>query len=100
LYCGKIIGEYIEKLIDRGHPPDRALKMITFIMGAFVPVEITTNRAPFAPADPDDEIYVLCALDGDADFLVSDDKALLDLAPSYSRPRIGRSVTLASFIEI
>ena len=24
LYCGKIIGEYLEKLIDKGHPPERA----------------------------------------------------------------------------
>jgi uncharacterized protein len=100
LYCGKIIGEYLEKLIDRGHPPERALKMITFIMGAFVRVEITMTNAPIPPSDPDDEIFVLCALDGDADFLVSEDKALLDLASSYSRPRIGKGVTLASSIEI
>src|SRR6266540_4122609 len=56
LYCGKIVGEYLEKLIDRGHPPERAAKMMTFIMGAFTRVEITTTTAPFAPADPDDEI--------------------------------------------
>ena len=98
LYCGKMIGEYLEKLIDRGHPPERALKMITFIMGAFVAIEITSGHSPVPPADPDDEIFVLCALDGDADFLVSDDNALLDIASSYSRPRIGGSWTLAGVI--
>jgi predicted nucleic acid-binding protein len=96
LYCGKIIGEYIEKLIDRGHPRDRTLKMITYIMGAFTRVEITTTAAPICPTDPDDEIFVLCALDGDADYLISDDNALLTLESSYKRPRIGASVALAS----
>ena len=26
LYCGKIIGEYLEKLVDKDHPPARAVK--------------------------------------------------------------------------
>ena len=88
LYCGKIIGEYVEKLIDLGHPPERTLKMITYIMGSFTRVEITTTAAPVCPVDPDDEIFVLCALDGDADYLVSDDNALLTLEASYTRPRM------------
>lgn len=96
LYCGKIVGEYIEKLIDHGHPVDRILKMITYVMGAFTRVEITTKVAPFPPTDSDDEIFVLCALDGDADYLVSDDHTLLSLEPSYARPRIGPSLTLAA----
>src|SRR5581483_7725717 len=67
LLCGKVIGEYLEKLIDLKHPVSRTLKMITYIMGAFSLVEITSSSAPFPPSDPDDEIFLLCAIDGNAD---------------------------------
>lgn len=64
LYCGKIMGEYIEKLLDRKHPPARVQKMMTYLMGAFSQVHITTKSAPHPPSDGDDEIFVICALDG------------------------------------
>jgi predicted nucleic acid-binding protein len=83
LYCGKIIGEYLEKLVDRGHPPERASRLITLLMGAFARVEIVTAQAPHRPVDLDDEIFVLCAIDGDANYLISRDAALLDLHPHY-----------------
>ena len=95
LYCGKLVGEYLEKLLDLGHPCERALKLITYIIGAFSQVTITTASAPVAPSDPDDEIFLLCAIDGDADYLVSEDKHLTDIKSSYIRPVIGRSDELA-----
>jgi predicted nucleic acid-binding protein len=98
LYCGKIIGEYIEKLIDLGHPPERTVRLIAYIMGAFTQVEITTAVAPICPDDTDDEIFLLCALDGDADYLISDDNALLRLRASYTRPCIGGSSAIAAVI--
>jgi len=98
LYCGKIIGEYLEKLVDFRHPPERALKMITYLMGAFTPVPITSSAAPFPPTDPDDEIFLLCALDGRAHYLVSEDGALLALKADYPQPVIGRSTELAPLL--
>jgi len=95
LYCGKIVGEYLEKLVDSGHPRDRALKLITYVMGAFTQVSITTVSAPFAPSDPDDEVFLLCAIDGNADYLVSDDHSLTNLRSSYAKPVIGKSLELA-----
>ena len=96
LYCGKIIGEYLEKLVDLGHPRDRSLKLITYIMGAFSRVEVHTERAPFPPSDPDDEIFLLCALDGDADYLVAEDRHLTSLKGNYTKPVIGKSTELAA----
>jgi predicted nucleic acid-binding protein len=98
LYCSKVIGEYLEKLIDKNHPWERALKLITYIMGAFNSVVITTQAAPFPPSDPDDEIFILCALDGQADYLVSEDHSLVDLKSSYLRPIIGRSAEIVEFL--
>jgi len=98
LYSGKIVGEYLEKLVDLGHPRERAMKLMTYIMGAFSPVKITTKSAPVPPADPDDEVFLLCAIDGDADFLVSEDGHLTDIKASYTKPVIGRSTELADLL--
>jgi len=83
LYCTEIADEYLEKLLDRGSPQERAERLMTLLLGAFERVEIQTASAPHAPADPDDEIFVLCAIDGNADYLVSEDEALLELRPHY-----------------
>jgi len=89
LYCGKIVGEYLEKLVDLNHPRDRSLKLMTYIMGAFEKVKIDSTSAPHPPRDPDDEVFLLCAIDGRADCLVSEDRGLLELKPKYSQPVIG-----------
>jgi hypothetical protein len=60
LYSGKIVGEYLEKLVDLGHPRERTLKLVTYIMGAFSQVTITSVCVPVPPSDPDDEIFLLC----------------------------------------
>ena len=90
LYCEEIIDEYLEKLVERGSPTDRARRMIAYIRGAFEYVEIISIQAPVRPKDPDDEVFILCALDGEADYLVSEDSDLLDLRLEYQRPIIVR----------
>lgn len=94
LYSDKIVGEYLEKLVALNHPKDRALKMMIYIMGAFLEVKVSTKNAPVQPSDPDDEIFLLCAIDGNADFLVSEDRHLMDMKASYTRPVIGKSIDL------
>ena len=84
LYCGKVIGEYLAKLTDLKHPPARAALFITYLVGAFERVEITTVQAPFRPEDLDDEIFILCAIDGDADYLITEDNQLLALTANYA----------------
>ncbi|MCY4284443.1 MAG: PIN domain-containing protein [Thiotrichales bacterium] len=89
LYCDEIIDEYLEKLLERRHPPERARKLITYIIGSFTRVALVSEFAPVPPVDPDDEVFLICALDGDADWLVSEDTDLLDLKANYPRPKIG-----------
>jgi hypothetical protein len=88
LYCGKIAGEYIEKLIDIGHPPARVIKYLAYLMGAFERVEIVSATCNPPPEDEDDTIFLLCAIDGNADFLITEDNDLLRLVESYDPPRI------------
>lgn len=77
LYSDEIIDEYLEKLLDRGHPEERARRIISYVLGAFEAVEILLTHAPVPPSDPDGEMFLLCALDGEADYLVSEDTDLL-----------------------
>ena len=88
LYCDEILDEYARVLLRRRHPPERVRRLLAYIQGAFSPAEITSSAAPIPPGDPDDEIFLLCALDGDADFLVSEDGHLLELRQHYKRPLI------------
>lgn len=90
LYTGKIMGEYLEKLLDYGHPPERVMKLIALLTGAFEMVSIESTTCNPGPKDKDDEVFLLCALDGQADMLVSDDSDLLDLKGHYSVPAIMR----------
>ncbi|WP_353617725.1 PIN domain-containing protein [Synechococcus sp. CCAP 1479/9] len=95
IFCEKIVREYALILLERNHPEDRARRLITYLMGAFTKISITSASAPTPPADPDDEVFLLCAIDGNADYLVSEDRDLTDLKASYARPVIGRSEELA-----
>ena len=61
-----------------GTPRERTLKLMTYIMGSFSLVTITTVSAPVRPSDLDDEIFLLCAIDGNADYLVSEDRSLTE----------------------
>jgi predicted nucleic acid-binding protein len=61
-------------------------------------VSITTVSAPVSPSDPDDEIFLICAIDGNADYLVSDDHSLTNLKASYSKPVIGMSRDLVQVL--
>lgn len=94
LYSGKIVGEYLEKLIDFGHDPERAKTLIAYILGAFQRVAIVTAAAPFPPTDRDDEVFLLCAIDGQAHFVVTEDKHLLAVSGQYSAFKIGSLETL------
>lgn len=60
-------------------------------------VEPTVERSVVA-ADPDDDVFVECAVEADADFIVSGDDHLLDL-DSYRGTRIVNADTFLSVIE-
>ena len=99
LYCTPIILEYIEKLIERGSPEARVLELIAYLMGSFESVSVVSPAAPVSPSDPDDEIFVICAIDGKADFLVSQNRHLLNLQKDYQRPVIGKCSDLLGILD-
>ena len=88
LYCTPIIREYIDNLLERGHPAARVRELIAYLIGSFESVTVVSSAAPVPPSDRDDEIFLICAIDGAADYLVSEDHHLLDMQDSYQRPVI------------
>ena len=80
----------IRKAARTTSSPERARDLITYIMGSFARIAIVSESVPVPPLDPDDEVFLICALDGDAEWLVSEDTDLLDLKASCPRPQIGR----------
>lgn len=98
LYCTPIIREYIEKLLERGHPEARVRELIAYLIGSFESVTVVSSAAPVPPSDPDDEIFLICAIDGAADYLVSEDRHLLNLRDSYRHPEIGRCADVVDIL--
>ena len=60
-----------------------------------VPLTAGYRSHTVRPSDPDDEIFLICAIDGEADYLVSDDHDLRNLKSLYEKPVIGASEELA-----
>jgi putative PIN family toxin of toxin-antitoxin system len=88
LYSSKIMAEYVEKLLDKKHPAERITKLIGLLMGTFELVQTTRTCCNPMPTDPDDAIFIICALDGNAHILVTNDEHLLDLKNRYNPPKI------------
>lgn len=91
LYCESILEEYVEVMRRRNHPEERIAKFLAYVISLFTKVTVTSISCHTPPSDPDDMIFIFCALDGDADLLVSDDKHLLNVRDAYlPRPDIVR----------
>lgn len=88
LYSDGMLAEYVKKLFQRNHPRDRVATLIELLIGAFEFVDVKSKSCDPAPVDPDDVVFLVCALDGYADVLVSADRHLLDLKDAYSKPAI------------
>jgi len=92
LYCQEILAEYIELMLRRNHPQERITRYVAYLVALFTRITVTSTSCHTAPSDPDDLVFVLCALDGNADLLVSDDRHLLKIRPAYHpRPDILRA---------
>ena len=100
LYCLEILKEYVEKLTTQGHSLDRIDLLLALLRGAFDEVGLTTTAPPVAPPDPDDTVFILCCLDGKADYLVSEDKDLLGLDAAYPSFAIGRCAELMGALGV
>lgn len=79
LFSDDVLIEYIEKLADKGMNDDDIVEFTNTVLNMGEYVEIGFFHLQYYPTDQDDIAFVLCAENGNADFLVSYDNHLLRL---------------------
>lgn len=84
------------KIRKRFSASDEELKNFVQLLGDVAIITPGTLNLPPLDADPDDTKYLVCAIEGHADFIVSGDHHLTDLV-KYQGIRI---ITPAEFIQI
>ena len=83
LYSSDTILEYIEKLLEHGIPEADVRRLVRALGVLAEKVEIKFFHLRRYPADPDDIVFVLCALNGRATHLVTYDGHLFEVAHEY-----------------
>lgn len=83
-YSLDTLAEYTEKLLEHGIPETAVEAFVRLLArhGAAVPIIFFHFR--HYPVDPDDVMFLLCAINGSASHLVSYDGHLLALKPFYA----------------
>lgn len=84
LHCTDTLLEYAEKLATTPLTASEQTDFLALILVLGEDVPISFFHLPVYPADSDDIPFLLCALNGNASHLVSYDRHLLDLAPTYA----------------
>lgn len=83
LHSEDTLAEYVEKLQHFGVEDDLIRIFVKDLLLLGEEVDISFFHLPHYPEDSDDIAFLLCALNGNADFLLSYDEHLLSLAPDY-----------------
>jgi predicted nucleic acid-binding protein len=83
LVTDDIIAEYAEKLASHGNSTQERVEFLSRVFLLSEAVEIRFFHLRHYPADPDEVIFLLCAINGEASHLVSYDPHLLDLRVFY-----------------
>ena len=83
LHTPDIIEEYCEKLLELGISQAKVPKLLALLQVGGVQVEIAFFQLRHYPADPDDTVFLLAALNGNASHLVTYDEHLQDVGVFY-----------------
>lgn len=93
LVCDAIVDEFIEKLTARGIDREDIETFVALLDAmaewVHVPAEAIVRRIP---ADADDDVVVACAIEGNADFLVTYDPHFAPLGDTYEGIRISKAL--------
>lgn len=84
LYSPDTLAEYAEKLLEHGIPAVEIEEFIRLLARHGEEVSIVFFHFRHYPVDPDDVMFLLCAINGRASHLVSYDDHLLSLRLFYS----------------
>jgi predicted nucleic acid-binding protein len=83
LYTGDILEEYAEKLLEHGIAATDVRDLFARLFLSGVAVKIGFYHLHYYLADPDDTVFLLTALNGEATHLVTYDRHLRDVSVFY-----------------
>jgi len=96
----EILTEYLEVLQRLGVPDIRIKRLEERVRRRETVSHVNLGARPEASRDPDDNLMVAIALSGKADFLVTNDRDLLDIPASVRQKYRFRIVSPAEFLEL
>ena len=73
LICDQIAKELIEKLKERGIPPEEIIEQASALAASAEWVVVPEEKIEALLSDPDDNVVVACAVEGKANYLVTYD---------------------------
>ncbi|MCK5525683.1 MAG: PIN domain-containing protein, partial [Candidatus Latescibacteria bacterium] len=100
LYSEDTLLEYILKLKELGIPDDRIQTFLELVLLFGVHVPIQTYHLSIYPPDEKDICFLLCAVNGNADYLISYDHDFLDIAGAIERLTGIRVCTMLDFLKL
>jgi putative PIN family toxin of toxin-antitoxin system len=80
IYCQPMIAELATKLREKFLFSENDIRAVRYEIGRVGELVTITGELRTVAADPDDDKFIECAIAGNADLLVSEDKHLLSLA--------------------
>lgn len=100
LYSDDTLLEYILKLKELGIPDDRIQTLIELVLLLGVHVPIQTYHLSIYPPDEKDICFLLCAVNGNADYLISYDRDFLDIADAIERLTGVQVCAMLDFLKV
>ena len=100
LYSDDTLSEYILKLKELGISDDRiqTLLELVLMLGVYVPIQ--TYHLAIYPPDEKDICFLLCAVNGNADYLISYDRDFLDITDAIERLTGVQVCTMLDFLKV
>jgi putative PIN family toxin of toxin-antitoxin system len=94
----KILEEYAEVLIRLGLEQEKELSEIIYLFGNSIDISCrpVISEIKIIAEDPEDNMFIECAIANDADYIISGDKHLLELG-SYGNIKI---LSPVSFLQL
>ncbi len=92
IICDQIAKEVIEKLVARGVAPDEIEAQTSALVRAAEWVVVPDERIEALLSDPDDNVIVACAVEGQANYLVTYDPHFNSLGGDYRGIKIVKAI--------
>lgn len=92
LICTTLAQEVVEKLLDRDIDEAEVVKLVDLLDQLAEWVEVPANKIEYLLVDPDDNIVISCAVEGQANYLITYDPHFDSLNGEYRGVKILKAI--------